>query len=85
MTASSRARRSDPARAPRSRRLLIQAAMRTMLVVVGHVLGQNLLEMAATEDEESVEHSRRMVPTSRPAIAFAEVVNLKGASARFGR
>jgi hypothetical protein len=59
--------------------------MRTMLVVVGHVLGQNLLEMAATEDEESVEHSRRMVPTSRPAIAFAEVVNLKGASARFGR
>jgi hypothetical protein len=26
-----------------------------MLVVVGRVLGQNLLEMAATEDEDSVE------------------------------
>jgi hypothetical protein len=29
--------------------------MRTILVVVGQVLGQNLLEMARTEDEDSVE------------------------------
>ena len=34
---------------------LIQSALRTMFVVMSDVLGQNLLEMASTEDEDAVE------------------------------
>jgi hypothetical protein len=35
--------------------LLTQCSMRAVFVVVRHVLGEDLLEMTTTEDEESVE------------------------------
>jgi hypothetical protein len=42
-----------------------------MMVVVCQVLGQDLLEMTTTEDEEPSRHSRQTVSTKRSANAFA--------------
>jgi hypothetical protein len=43
----------------------------TLLVAVADVDAEDVLELAAPEDEEPVEASRRTLPTQRSAWAFA--------------
>jgi hypothetical protein len=49
----------------------LKTAMRTMPVVVGHVVGQDGLEVPATDDQEVVGDFSPEAPTHHSAIEFA--------------
>jgi hypothetical protein len=59
------------------RRSKVECSVWTLLVEVADVDAEDVFELAATEDQESIEHSLRTLPTQRSAWAFGAWIGVR--------